>query len=94
MQLPKWINDCITEDDGKAVSGAKLTAYTSVGSYLGMAAYALHKAPSGDLSTFNALGSGLAFVLAGAGALIAGTQSTMNKPPMNKPEEPHDDNHS
>jgi hypothetical protein len=91
MTLPKWINDCITEDDGKAVSGAKLTAYISVISYLGMAGYSLHKIPMVDMSTFNQLGSGLAFVLAGAGALIAGTQATMNKPPMSKPGEEHVD---
>jgi hypothetical protein len=94
MNLPKWINDCITEDDGKAVSGAKLTAYTSVASYLGMAVYVLHKTAIVDLNTFNSLGMGLAAVLAGAGALIGGTQATMNKPPMNKPEEHDNDNHS
>ena len=43
------------------------------------------------MSTFSQLGSGIAFVLAGAGALIAGTQSTMNKPPMSKPGEEHVD---
>jgi hypothetical protein len=79
MNLPKWINDCITEDDGLHVSGAKITAYTSIASYIAMAAYVVYKSPSDDLSAFNSLGSGLAFVLAGGGALIGGTQATMQK---------------
>ena len=94
MQLPKWINDCITEDDGKAVSGAKLTAYTSVASYIGMAIYTLYKDPVIDVNALSTLGSGLAFVLAGAGALIGGTQATMNKPPMSKPENPNEPTHN
>jgi uncharacterized protein (DUF39 family) len=91
MFIKTFFKDLTTEDDGVHYSGAKVTAYTSVASYLGMAAYALHKDATIDPSSLSTLGSGLAMVLAGAGALIAGTQATMNKPPMSKPGEEHVD---
>jgi hypothetical protein len=69
--IKKVIKDCLTEDDGQSYCGAKVASFIALFCYLGNVTYAIHSAQTLDFSAF---GTGLASVLAGCGALIAGKQ--------------------
>lgn len=80
MPCPKFLKDVLTEDNGTTYSGAKVSAYVTLFVYLVNATWAIHRSQSDDFAAqVSALGSGLGFVLAGCGALIGGTQATMQK---------------
>lgn len=80
MNLKKFFMDLATEDDGITFSGAKVVAYVTILCYLINATWAIHRSHPDDFAAqVSALGSGLGYVLAGCGALITGTQLSMNK---------------
>jgi hypothetical protein len=79
MTIKERLLQVFSEDDGVSLCFAKVSAGIAILSYIGNATYALWLAKSGDGAVFASLGSGLAEVLGGAGALIAAKQATQKK---------------
>lgn len=80
IELKKIVHDCLTEDNGVSYCEAKVAFAISLVSYICMAGWFMYHGDDKTLpQLFGQLGVGLAAVLAGGGALIAGKQATMIK---------------
>ena len=81
MQIKKFINDLITEDDATTFCISRVLALTSVISYVSAAGVMLYHCTPLSLTEF---ATGFATLMAGAGALIALKASTQKaKPTVN-----------